>query len=188
MAKAVHFKRRVEAFSLGEHTRLRGLWPAPSPTTSTRPNASLFCRWLTPAIRPAGYLFGVAQIFNLPYRRIASCWASKRLDALAWSSALPIANRRYSAVRRSRNQNGARPSRLQRPHTEGEARRFWDASVVWSRCGLEGRAPEKSSRLATIPGDTDRLEVCATTARRFRGRSPYAQPVEYPLTVLPGTN
>ncbi|MBI4661979.1 MAG: hypothetical protein HY735_24420 [Verrucomicrobia bacterium] len=37
--------------------------------------------------------------------------------------------------------SGARPSRPPRPHTEGEARRFSDASGFRSRCGLEGRAP-----------------------------------------------
>ena len=50
----------------------------------------------------AMYLFRqrslVAQICNLPYRRIAFSDASARASALVLSDALPIANRRYSRL------------------------------------------------------------------------------------------
>jgi hypothetical protein len=42
--------------------------------------------------------FRVAQICNLLFRRIASCWASAVRGALRISDALPIANRRYSRL------------------------------------------------------------------------------------------
>ncbi len=42
--------------------------------------------------------FGVAQIFNLPYRRITSCRVSWRLEALDHAGALPMTNRRYGRV------------------------------------------------------------------------------------------
>jgi hypothetical protein len=60
------------------------------------------------ATRAAGVMgiSGVAQIFNLPYRRIAfgKAWASS--TGLGIFYALRIANPRYGAERQSRNQKG----------------------------------------------------------------------------------
>jgi hypothetical protein len=44
------------------------------------------------------YVFSVAQICNLPYRRIAFCGASASASALELSDALPITNRRYGRL------------------------------------------------------------------------------------------
>jgi hypothetical protein len=41
---------------------------------------------------------GVAQIFNLPYRTIAFCGALTVLEALEFTNAWPISNRRNSRV------------------------------------------------------------------------------------------
>ena len=50
-----------------------------------------------PALRAGQGLF-VAQICNLLYRRITSCWASVKSRALRIANGQPIANRRYSRV------------------------------------------------------------------------------------------
>jgi hypothetical protein len=44
------------------------------------------------------YVFSVAQICNLLYRRIAFCGTSARASALELSDALPITNRRYGRL------------------------------------------------------------------------------------------
>jgi hypothetical protein len=47
------------------------------------------------------YVFRVAQIWNLPYRRIAFCRPLVTPSALELADALPIENRRYGATRPS---------------------------------------------------------------------------------------
>jgi hypothetical protein len=44
------------------------------------------------------YVFGVAQICNLLYRRIAFCGTPASVSALKLSNALPITNRRYGRL------------------------------------------------------------------------------------------
>jgi hypothetical protein len=46
----------------------------------------------------AGPTSVVAQICNLPYRRIASCKVSERSALLEFADALPITNRRYGRL------------------------------------------------------------------------------------------
>jgi len=54
------------------------------------------------------------------------------------------------------NASGARPSRPQHLHELATLEFLPTQTSDRNRCGLEGRAPGKSSRLATISGDTDR--------------------------------
>ena len=68
-------------------------------------------------------------------------------------------------ARRSRNQNGARPSSPQRFQTAGAHKVISAAASICTRCGLEGRAPEKSSQPATISTDTDRVQHRFARAR-----------------------
>src|SRR6266542_5783973 len=60
---------------------------------------------------------------------------------------------RYSAARRSRNQRSADSLVRESELTTDE------------HAGKAVRAPKKSSRLAVISGDTDRLQICATRPR-----------------------
>jgi hypothetical protein len=46
----------------------------------------------------AGYVYSVAQICNLLYRRIAFCGTSASASAVELSDALPITNRRYGRL------------------------------------------------------------------------------------------
>jgi hypothetical protein len=87
----------------------------------------------------------VAQIFNLLYRRFATCGVP------TCSGALPIKNRRYSAARASRNQSIISET--------GKLRtgKFFGKSLL--------RSHKKSSREGTISSDTDRLQICATAQR-----------------------
>src|SRR5262245_55523398 len=83
-------------------------------------------------------LFRVAQIFNLPYGRIVFGKARDGFTAPAFLNAWESATLRYRTARQSRNQNGPRLVLRTQPRSA------------------------KSSRLATIPTDIDRLQVCAT--------------------------
>src|SRR6266511_5124025 len=99
----------------------------------------------------------VAQICNLPYRRFVIGRASERSSELALLDAPQNAILRYSAARQSRNQRSADSLVRQSELTTDE---HADKAV---------RAPKKSSRLATISTDTDRLQICATP-------KPYSRP------------
>ena len=59
------------------------------------------------------YVFSVAQIGNLLYRRIAFCGTSASASALEISGALPITNRRYGRLLTKREFELVRESR---PH------------------------------------------------------------------------
>ena len=95
------------------------------------------------------YLFTVAHIFNLPYRRFAI--GRRLLAGGSWQ----VTNLRYSAGRQSRNQNGPRLWSKTQPQRVGIA------AMLRLVLRTQPRS-ENSSRLATILGDTDRLQVCAT--------------------------
>jgi hypothetical protein len=102
------------------------------------------------------YLFSVAQIFNLPYRRFVI--GRTLLAGGSWQ----VKNLRYSAARPSRNQNDPTTDE----HGWTRIRESLSSSVLirvhpWLK---------KSSRAATISGDTDRLQVCATGAARTLNR------------------
>ena len=109
-----------------------------------------------------GNLFSVAQICNLPpacrslgagrYRRIAFG------SALECFEAQPISNRRYSAARRSRNQSQLGRDAFHRVHIECVGSVALDAV---ERVPTSRTRPE-FARLATILGDTDRVQLCAT--------------------------
>src|SRR5437762_11768018 len=104
------------------------------------------------------YLFSVAQIFNLPYRRFVI--GRTLLASGGWQ----VKNLRYSAARLSRN--ATLP--LLHPMEERAGERRWPPlSSVLSpllRRGARKKNPRRSelARLATISTDTDRLQVCAT--------------------------
>src|SRR2546426_12830026 len=96
----------------------------------------------------------VAQIFNLLYRRMVFGRTSNRSHTLALSDAPQSATLRYSAARPSRNQYDPTTDE----HGWTRIRESSSSSVLirvhpWLK---------KSSRAATISGDTDRLAVCAT--------------------------
>src|SRR5207245_8334472 len=107
------------------------------------------------------YLFTVAQIFNLPYRRFII--GGTLLAGDSWQ----VKNLRHSAARRSRN-----PIVivlllvlvLDRPVSDDE--------------NEDDDEDERFTRAATISGDTDRLQVCATgavsTLNTYQGRGPPA--------------
>jgi hypothetical protein len=67
-----------------------------SDSNSAIPSGRSFPHW--PPSLARLYAFSVAQICNLPYRRIASCIASRISEALDSADALPITNRRYGRV------------------------------------------------------------------------------------------
>jgi len=79
-----------------------------------------------------------------------------------------IGNPRYSAAQRGRNQRGARVCDPQHLRQHRGLREAWSLLPDPTRCGSQSPAPPKSPRLATIPGDTDRLETCATSLRTAR--------------------
>ena len=106
-----------------------------------------------------GYLFSVAQIANLPYRRLQIGRALAVFRRTGQGAVLQDGILRYSAARRSRNQSSAdwesAVSRIGNPQT------FADCQSAKQQ--IDNLRYEKSSRGATISADTDRLAVCATT-------------------------
>ena len=112
------------------------------------------------------YVYSVAQIFNLLYRRIVSCRALATSVALEIVNALPIANRRYSVAQRNRNQSQLGRDAFHRVRIECVGSVALDAveRVPTSRTRAE------FARLASILGDTDRLQSCATQAHRRQRR------------------
>ena len=128
------------------------------------------------------YLFSVAQIFNLAYRRFAI--GRTLLAAGGWQ----VKNLRYSAARRSRN--ATLP--LLHPMEERAGERRWPPlSSVLSpllRRGARKKNPrsEKSSRNEAIHRDTNRLQVCAPDAASTRNT--YGQPCPRELDLKPGTS
>src|SRR5437867_13149747 len=89
---------------------------------------------------------------------------------------------RYSAARRSRNQNGPRLWSKTQPQRVGIA------AMLRLVLRTQPRS-ENSSRLATILGDTDRLAVCATNTtealNRYRCEAPADISVIGPAAALP---
>src|SRR5438128_3826700 len=104
--------------------------------------------------RDPRYLFTVAQIFNLPYRRFVI--GRTLLAGGKWQ----VKNLRYSAARRGRNQFVPTTDE----HGWTRIRESLSSSVLirvhpWLK---------KSSRAATISGDTDRLRRSGTAEGRIR--------------------
>ena len=108
----------------------------------------------------------VAQSCTLLYRRIAFCRPSPELSALGRCGSLPIANRRYSAARSSRNQNP--PQRR-----DGRREETGSAILCVRRVFAVDFLFRKSAPAATILADTDRLKICATPAGRRRSTSSF---------------
>src|SRR5437773_4501455 len=102
------------------------------------------------------YLSSVAQIANLPYRRLQIGRALAVFRRPGQGVVLQDGILRYSAARRSCNQNGPRLWSKTQPQRVGIA------AMLRLVLRTQPRS-ENSSRLATILGDTDRLEVCTTT-------------------------
>jgi hypothetical protein len=105
-------------------------------------------------------LLAVAQIFNLPYRRVVIGRALDRSHAPWFPDVWQSATLRYSAARRSRNQRsaGLRPA-----GALPAAQRFdkSNASIALNVLRLTEPRSAKSSRPATILTATVRLQVCA---------------------------
>src|SRR5438128_12942 len=106
------------------------------------------------------YLFTVAQIFNLPYRRFVIG------RALLASGRWQVKNLRYSAARRSRNATLPLLHRME--ERAGERRRPPLSSVLSPLLRRGARKKNlrgsESWRPAKISRGTDRLQVCATGA------------------------
>ena len=102
---------------------------------------------------PLPYLFSVAQIVNLPYRRLQIGRALAVFRRPGQGAVLQDGILRYSAARRSRNQSSAdwesAVSRIGNPQT------FADCQSAKQQ--IDNLRYEKSSRGATISADTDRL-------------------------------
>src|SRR6266542_2996317 len=111
----------------------------------------------------------VAQICNLPYRRFAIGRASEDSSALTLADVPQNAILRYSAARQNRNQRSADSLVRQSELTTDE---HADKAV---------RAPKKSSRLAVISGDTNRLQTCATINTYKEGNRTTARAVNVAL-------
>ena len=132
--------------------------------------AGMAARWRPVLPLPEGeYPFSVAQIFSLPYRRFVIGRTLRAGDI--WQ----VENLRYSAARQSRNQYVPTTDE----HGWTRIRESLSSSVLirvhpWLK---------KSSRAATISGDTDRLQVCATVAASALNR--YKTP-GYSQEVPPG--
>src|SRR5436853_7302844 len=114
------------------------------------------------------YLFSVAQIANLPYRRLQIGRALAVFRRPGQGAVLQDGILRYSAARRSRNQYDPTTDE----HGWTRIRENPSSSVLirvhpWLK---------KSSRAATISGDTDRLAVCATNTTEALNR--YSPPGE----------
>ena len=107
--------------------------------------------------RQPGYLFTVAQIFNLPYRRFVIGRASERCHAPWFAGVWESATLRYSTARRSRNQRGPRLWSKTQPQRVAPG----NNGVLRLVLRTQPRSA-KFARLATILGDTNRLQVCAT--------------------------
>ena len=75
------------------------------------------------------------------------------------TAAQPIANRRYGPARLRRNQRSA-----------DSLVRVFEATTE-KRADKAVRAPQQSSRLATILGDTNRVQLCATSPRTASHRA-----------------
>jgi hypothetical protein len=149
---------RLRSDRRGASRNTRGRVCSPIPTAYLWLRACAF--W--PPFRWVGFLFCVAQIFNLSFRRIASRNISVKADVFESADPLQITNRRYSAARRSRNQRsaGLRPAAL-RNTTDllGNKR----ASALAGPLRLtEPRS--KSAGGATIWTETSRVQPCATAA------------------------
>ena len=119
---------------------------------------------------PAGYLFSavarlVAQFFNLPYRRIIFGRMLDRSQALARCDATQITNLRYGPARQSRNQNGPRLWSKTQPQRVAPG----NTGVLRLVLRTQPRSV-RFVRLATIPGDTDRVQLCATLNAYPTGR------------------
>src|SRR5213595_1845164 len=114
------------------------------------------------------YLFSVAQIANLPYRRLQIGRALAVFRRPGQGAVLQDGILRYSAARRSRNQYDPTTDE----HGWTRIRENPSSSVLirvhpWLK---------KSSRAATMSGDTDRLAVCATNTTEALNR--YSPPGE----------
>src|SRR5262249_19150332 len=106
----------------------------------------------------APYPLTVAQIFNLPYRRFVIGRASvtpETQDFAHDSQVTNVTNLRYSPARPSRNQHD--------PTTDEHGWTRIRESLVFIRVNPCPSVVKKSSRAATIPGDTNRLQVCPTS-------------------------
>src|SRR5439155_24427295 len=93
---------------------------------------------------------------DLPYRRLQIGRVFAVFRRPGHGAVLQDGILRYSAARQSRNQNGPRLWSKTQPQRVGIA------AMLRLVLRTQPRS-ENSSRLATILGDTDRLEVCATT-------------------------
>jgi hypothetical protein len=114
-------------------------------------------------------LFSVVQIFNLPYRwRIAEFYSAKR-ETDSTRRRFPKAGRCNSAIQR----NAAKPQPSgARLWSKTQPQRVGIAAALRLVLRTQPRS-EKSSRLAPILSDTDRLQVCATSlATALRGYLP----------------
>ena len=113
-------------------------------------------------------MFSVAQIANLPYRRLQIGRALAVFRRPGQSAVLQDGILRYSAARRSRNQSSAdwesAVSRIGNPQT------FADCQSAKQQ--IDNLRYEKSSRSATISADTHRLAVCATNTTEALNRYP----------------
>jgi hypothetical protein len=113
----------------------------------------------------------VAQICNLPYRRFVIGRASESSNAPGLADMQQNAILRYSAERQSRNQSSADFQVCCVADFQIRSRSVFPRAAdleVGDTAGLETCATaslgacRKSSRLATIFTDTDRLQICAT--------------------------
>jgi len=128
---------------------------------------------LTSLTHQAGCFTPVAQICNLLYRRIVFCGASTNSSAEQAFDILPMANRRYSAARASRNQT---LPLLHRMEERAGERRYLDRDTAGLplssllspllRRGERMQHGENSSHLTKISIDTDSVQLCATGLRR----------------------
>src|SRR5205814_3645445 len=111
---------------------------------------------------PAPHPFSVAQIANLLYRRLQIGRPFAVFRPPGQGAVLQDGILRYSAARRSRNQYDPTTDE----HGWTRMRESLSSSVLicvypWLK---------KSSRAATISGDTDRLTVCATNTTKALNR------------------
>src|SRR5437016_7452770 len=114
------------------------------------------------------YLFSVAQIANLPYRRLQIGTALAVFRRPGQGAVLQDGILRYSAARPSRNQSSAdwesAVSRIGNPQGSADCQS--------AKQQIDNLRYEKSSRGATISADTDRLAVCATNTTEALNRYP----------------
>src|SRR5207247_1386430 len=122
----------------------------------------------------ARYQFAVAQIFNLPSRRFVIGRASITAKTLDFADDPQVTNLRYSAARQSRNQNGPRLWSKTQPQRVGIAAMLRLVLRTQPRY-------ENSSRLATILGDTDRVQLCDAVGRGTLPSRRRCSPLEPPV-------